>query len=159
MQTAYPEGMHLQGQPGAGPGKSPRGSVRGQVRRAPACASTRCCIADHRGLLDASLGVTARASRSCSIASIGEERSHRRAVTIVTTDRTDIAGWVWSAIRLVLAAADAPMRPVAIHAAVVEELDTPVPKWTIKNELRRRLTMLPLELGHDNHAAYFLIRP
>jgi hypothetical protein len=40
---------------------------------------------------------------------------------------------------------------------VVEELDTPVSKSTIKNELRRRLTMLPLELGQDNHAAYFLI--
>jgi len=59
----------------------------------------------------------------------------------------------------VLAAADGPMCPVAIYAAVVEDLDTPVSKSTIKNELRRRLTMLPLELGQDNHSAYFLIRP
>lgn len=51
------------------------------------------------------------------------------------------------------------MRPVAIYAAVAEDLDTPVSKSTIKNELRRRLTMLPLEPGQDNHAAYFLIRP
>ena len=67
-------------------------------------------------------------------------------------------GWVWPAIRRVLAAADGPMQPVAIYAAVVDDLDTPVSKSTIKNELRRRLTMLPLELGQDNHAAYFLIR-
>jgi hypothetical protein len=43
-------------------------------------------------------------------------------------------GWVWPAIRRVLAAADGPMRPVAIYAAVVEDLDTPVSKSTIKNE-------------------------
>jgi hypothetical protein len=67
-------------------------------------------------------------------------------------------GWVWPAIRRVLIAAGGPMRPVAIYAAVVADLDTPVPKSTIRNELRRRLTMLPLELGQDSHAAYFLIR-
>ena len=50
-------------------------------------------------------------------------------------------GWVWPAIRRVLAAADAPMRPVAIYAAVADDLDTPVSKSTIKNELRRRLTI------------------
>ncbi len=67
-------------------------------------------------------------------------------------------GWVWPAIRRVLADADGPMRPAAIHAAVVQDLDTPVSKSTINNELRRRLTMLPLALGQNNHAAYFLIR-
>jgi hypothetical protein len=50
------------------------------------------------------------------------------------------------------------MRPVAIYAAIVEDLDTPVSKSTIKNELRPRPTTLPLELGQGNHAAYFLIR-
>jgi hypothetical protein len=65
-------------------------------------------------------------------------------------------GWVWPAIRRVLAAADAPMRPVEIYAAVVVDLDTPVSKSTIKNELRRRLTMEPLELHHDDEARYSL---
>jgi hypothetical protein len=68
-------------------------------------------------------------------------------------------GWVWPAIRRVLATTDGPMRPVAIYAAVVEDLDRPVSKSTIKNELKRRLTVLPLELGQNNYAAYFLIRP
>ncbi len=68
-------------------------------------------------------------------------------------------GWVWPAIRRVLAAADGPMRPVGIYAAVVEDLDAVVSKSTIKNELRRRVTMLPLELGQDIDAAYFLIEP
>ena len=49
------------------------------------------------------------------------------------------------------------MRPVAIYAAVVEDLDTPVSKSTIKNELRRRLTMLPVELGQASDSAYFLL--
>jgi len=66
-------------------------------------------------------------------------------------------GWVWPAIRRVLAAADPPMQPVAIYAAVVANLDTPVSKSTIKNELRRRLTMLPLKLGQDASSGYFLI--
>jgi hypothetical protein len=59
----------------------------------------------------------------------------------------------------VLAAADAPMQPVAIYAAVVDDLDTPVSKSTIKNELRRRLTMVPLELRQDGDSAYSLIGP
>ena len=66
-------------------------------------------------------------------------------------------GWVWPAIRRVLAAADAPMRPVAIYAAVADDLDTPISKSTIKNELRRRLTMVPLELGQDDDSGYSLI--
>ena len=44
-------------------------------------------------------------------------------------------GWVWPAIRRVLPAADAPMRPVAIYAAVVDDLDRPVSKSTIKNQV------------------------
>lgn len=48
------------------------------------------------------------------------------------------------------------MRPVAIYAAVVEDLDAPVSKSTIKNELRRRLTMVPRELLQDAESAYFL---
>jgi hypothetical protein len=35
-------------------------------------------------------------------------------------------GWVWPAIRRVLAAGDAPMRPIEIYEAVVDDLDTPV---------------------------------
>lgn len=66
-------------------------------------------------------------------------------------------GWVWPAIRRVLATADAPMRPVAIYAAVVADLDTPVSKSTIKNELRRRLAMEPPELGQNGESGYFLI--
>lgn len=66
-------------------------------------------------------------------------------------------GWVWPAIRRVLAAADTPMRPIEIYAAVIEDLDIPVSKSTIKNELRRRLTMAPLELGQDASSGYFLI--
>jgi hypothetical protein len=49
------------------------------------------------------------------------------------------------------------MRPVAIYAGVVEDLDTPISKSTIKNELRRRLTMTPPELGQDGDSGYFLI--
>ena len=49
------------------------------------------------------------------------------------------------------------MQPVAIYAAVVEDLDRPVSKSTINNELRRRLTMVPLELAQDRDSAYFLI--
>jgi hypothetical protein len=49
------------------------------------------------------------------------------------------------------------MQPVAIYAAVVEDLDTPVSKSTIKNELRRRLTMVPLELAQDGDSGYSLI--
>lgn len=67
-------------------------------------------------------------------------------------------GWVWPAIRRVLAAADAPMRPVAIYAAVVDDLDRPVSKSTIKNELRRRLAMTPLELCQED-SGYGLIAP
>jgi len=48
------------------------------------------------------------------------------------------------------------MRPVAIYAAVVEDLDASVSKSTIKNELRRRLTMVPRELLQDDESAYFL---
>ena len=51
------------------------------------------------------------------------------------------------------------MRPVAIYAAVVEDLDTAVSKSTIKNELRRRLTMVPQELRQDGDVGYSLIRP
>jgi hypothetical protein len=64
---------------------------------------------------------------------------------------------VWPAIRGVLAAVDAPMRPIEIYEAVVDDLDRPVSKSTIKNELRRRLTMVPLELGQDVDSGYFLI--
>lgn len=56
-----------------------------------------------------------------------------------------------------LVAADAPMLPAAIYAAVVEDLGTRVSKSTIKNELRRRLTMTPLELGQDGDSGYFLV--
>jgi hypothetical protein len=66
-------------------------------------------------------------------------------------------GWVWPAIRRVLATADAPIRPVDIYVALVDDLDRPVSKSTIKNELRRRLTMVPLELAQDDGAAYFLV--
>jgi hypothetical protein len=41
---------------------------------------------------------------------------------------------------------------------LVDDLDSPVSKSTIKNEQRRRLTMTPLELGQDSDSAYFLIR-
>jgi hypothetical protein len=51
------------------------------------------------------------------------------------------------------------MQPVAIYAAVVDDLDRPVSKSTIKNELRRRLTMMPLELGQDGDSGYSLIYP
>jgi hypothetical protein len=57
--------------------------------------------------------------------------------------------WVWPAIRRVLAEADGPMQPIAIYAAVVEDLDTRVSKSTIKNELRRRLGIKPVELRQD----------
>jgi hypothetical protein len=67
-------------------------------------------------------------------------------------------GWVWPAIRRVLAAADEPMRPVAIYAAVVEDLDTAVSKSTVKNELRRRLAMEPRELAQNDASAYYLLR-
>ncbi len=49
------------------------------------------------------------------------------------------------------------MRPVAIYAAVVTDLDTPVSKSTIKNELRRRLTIQPVELWQDDAGAYRLV--
>lgn len=49
------------------------------------------------------------------------------------------------------------MRPVAIYAAVVADLDTRVSKSTIKNELRRRLAMEPLELLQDDRSGYLLI--
>jgi hypothetical protein len=48
------------------------------------------------------------------------------------------------------------MQPVAIYAAVVDDLDSPVSKSTIKNELRRRLTMAPPELRQDSDCGYFL---
>jgi hypothetical protein len=85
------------------------------------------------------------------------ESSGRTPAGLVNRTLPRRQGWVWPAIRRVLAAADGPMRPVAIYAAMVEDLDTPVSKSTIKNELRRRLTMLPLELAQDQQAAYFLI--
>lgn len=49
------------------------------------------------------------------------------------------------------------MQPVAIYAAGVEALDRPVSKSTIENELRRRLTSVPLELAQDRDAGYCLI--
>ena len=49
------------------------------------------------------------------------------------------------------------MRPVAIYAAVVTDLDTPVSKSTIENELRRRLTIQPVELWQDDAGAYRLV--
>jgi hypothetical protein len=51
------------------------------------------------------------------------------------------------------------MQPVAIYAAAVDDLDRPVSKSTIKNELRRRLTMVPLELRQDGDSGYSLIEP
>jgi hypothetical protein len=66
-------------------------------------------------------------------------------------------GWVWPAIRRVLSDAKEPMQPVAIYAAVVEDLDTRVSKSTIKNELRRRLAMKPNELEQNDAAAYSLV--
>jgi hypothetical protein len=50
------------------------------------------------------------------------------------------------------------MQPVAIYAAVVEDLDTRVSKSTIKNELRRRLAMRPSELRQLDDLGYCLIR-
>jgi hypothetical protein len=67
-------------------------------------------------------------------------------------------GWVWPAIRRVLATADEPLPPVAIYAAVVEDLDTQISKSTIKNELRRRLTTTPSELAQNRAGGYVLIR-
>jgi len=58
----------------------------------------------------------------------------------------------------VLADAGTPMHPIAIYAAVVADLDTPVSKSTIKNELRRRLAMTLPELGQDDNSGYFLDR-
>ena len=54
MQAAGAKGVQLQGQPGAGPGKAFRGSVWGLSGAQQPSASTRCCIADHRVLLDVS---------------------------------------------------------------------------------------------------------
>lgn len=65
-------------------------------------------------------------------------------------------GWVWPAIQRVLAAADRPMHPVEVYAAVVEDLDTRLSKSTIKNELRRRLAIVPCELEQNAGGAYAL---
>jgi hypothetical protein len=49
------------------------------------------------------------------------------------------------------------MPPVAIYAAVVADLDARVSKSTIKNELRRRLGIKPVELGQADDTGYFLL--
>jgi hypothetical protein len=51
------------------------------------------------------------------------------------------------------------MQPVAIYAAVIEDLDTKISKSTIKNELRRRLKVTPTELWQTGVSAYALIPP
>jgi hypothetical protein len=56
-----------------------------------------------------------------------------------------------------LSTADAPTRPVDIYAAVVDDLDRPISESTIKNELRRRLTMAPPELRQDSDPGYLLV--
>jgi hypothetical protein len=48
------------------------------------------------------------------------------------------------------------MQPVAIYMAVVDDLDRPVSKSTIKNELRRRLAIEPMELWQTETGAYTL---
>ena len=50
MQTAGAKGVHLQGQPGAGPGKTIRGSVRGFVRDTSTPRSATSRLAAHRGV-------------------------------------------------------------------------------------------------------------
>ena len=87
------------------------------------------------------------------------ESPHRTPVEPVNRTLPRRQGWVWPAIRRVLPAADAPMQPVAIYAAVVDDLDRPISKSTIKNDLRRRLTIVPLKLRHDGNSGYSLIGP
>ena len=79
MQTAGDKGVHLQGQPGAGPGKTFRGSVGGSVRGAPAFrqdpllrgGSSRApgCVTRRRGATESQLldrlGESARTNRTC----------------------------------------------------------------------------------------------
>jgi hypothetical protein len=65
-------------------------------------------------------------------------------------------GWVWPAIRRVLGAVDAPMRPIEIYEAIVDDLDTPVSKSAVRNELRRPLAIEPAELWQNETGAYML---